>query len=1364
MAVVINEFLASNSDGIRDFSGERHDWIELKNTGTETVDISGWYLTDDAANLSKWQIPATSATQSLAPGGILLVYASDKNGDFSGELHTNFKLAAEGEYLGLVRPDGDTIEHAYEPFPAQLVDVSYGVGKTTSTTVSETLIGASTPVRVISPTEQNAARDDHWREIDFDDSSWLSGTGGVGFDRNGAAPNLAPYIGRTLTVGEMNSVSAAPQYSAYVRYAFNVTNKNELTSLQLALRFDDGFIAYLNGKRVARANFAEDFVYTQPGWNSYAGLQMGTSSTAGNVQRTSEAADVVMFDLTPYLSELVEGTNVLAFHGVNSRSTASSNEHRLDFLIQPVLTASRATASQTGYLTPSPGESNGVTTLGIVADTEFSRNRGLFDAPFQLEITTATPGATVRYTTDGSIPTETHGTIYSAPVTVSTTTTLRAAAFKPGFKATNVDTQTYIFLEDVIHQNESYITQPYATWGHDGPDSGSESGYHLDDEADWEMDPDIVAGNEASVINALRSIPTMSVVMDWDDLFGGTPMPGTPAGTNTVAPVPQGIYIHGRSEERQTSLEYFDPNTDGEQFQVDAAIEIQGHSSPGRWNSDKLSFQVTFKPPFGDPKLEYDLFAGTPDGSKAAKKFDGLILDAMYNYAWHHPNPQQRDYARFVSDQVVADLQNAASGGGPHGKYVHLYLNGLYWGLYNVHERPDDGYAAEYHGGKKDDYFVVKHANQDIDHEFTWVEGGVAAEQDFLALLNAARAVESSPTSIANYQVVESILDIDNYIDYMIVHYYSGNGADWSHNNWYAERNSQGGKWRFHAWDNEHAFPTHDNGDSWNQTSDLTSKDDFESPTEIHQNLMENIEYRLRFADRVQALMYHDGPLTPAAAAAAYQARLTEIDQAIIGESARWGDNRNPNNPYTREDFLRINSDPAGDGRAVLTDFFPVRTNSVLGHFAGAGWIPSLAAPLFSQYGGEIMPGFALSLSKPAGSPAGAVIYYTLDGSDPRDAATNLPSATASQLNGAINLTTGAQIKARIYYNNPGSANDWSPIVDKTFVLDEPMPLRIVELMYNPPGSADDTEYFELLNIGSEPIELAGVQITEFSSGGFTFSSATLLPGERIVVVKDHAAFSAAYPHVTNVAAGTFSGSLANEGELVALRGPLGELLQMFTYGDSNIPGWPTTPDGDGYSLEYMGPLDAGENPLDDAPADPFDDPANWRASMVQNGTPGTAGETSEPDSADFNEDGQVDGRDFLAWQRGFGSTTADRHDGDANQDGFVNGADLEVWQQQYSTAVQFSASISPAVSPLLAAPFWLPTKSEVETTPLAEISMSRDMNDYLLQDRALTAFEPLHAGTEDDFGDIAVYRDGAQSQETVEDQLFGALSDNGLN
>ena len=79
-------------------------------------------------------------------------------------------------------------------------------------------------------------------------------------------------------------------------------------------------------------------------------------------------------------------------------------------------------------------------------------------------------------------------------------------------------------------------------------------------------------------------------------------------------------------------------------------------------------------------------------------------------------------------------------------------------------------------------------------------------------------------------------------------------------------------------------------------------------------------------------------------------ARLNEIDQAIIGESARWGDNRFPNDPYTRQDWLDVNlNDTTGDMKAVVPDFFPVRTGVVLADFAGAGWLQSLVAPVVQQ-------------------------------------------------------------------------------------------------------------------------------------------------------------------------------------------------------------------------------------------------------------------------------------------------------------------------------------------------------------------------------------------------------------------------------
>src|SRR5262245_51403111 len=116
LAVVINEFLASNIAGITDQDGAHSDWVELKNTGAAPVNVGGWYLTDDSLSLTKWQFPSTS----IPAGEYLLVFASEKNRANAGqELHTNFKLASEGGFLALVQSDGTTLASSFNPYPEQ---------------------------------------------------------------------------------------------------------------------------------------------------------------------------------------------------------------------------------------------------------------------------------------------------------------------------------------------------------------------------------------------------------------------------------------------------------------------------------------------------------------------------------------------------------------------------------------------------------------------------------------------------------------------------------------------------------------------------------------------------------------------------------------------------------------------------------------------------------------------------------------------------------------------------------------------------------------------------------------------------------------------------------------------------------------------------------------------------------------------------------------------------------------------------------------------------------------------------------------------------------------------------------------------
>ncbi len=127
----INEFLALNQFGLRDGYGNREDWIEIYNGTGAPRSLAGYYLTDNATVLNKWAFPLTPAAHTIPDGGYLVVFASGKNTTLAGpEYHTNFQIAAAGEYLALTKDDGMggyTVVHEFAPaFPPQRADFSYG--------------------------------------------------------------------------------------------------------------------------------------------------------------------------------------------------------------------------------------------------------------------------------------------------------------------------------------------------------------------------------------------------------------------------------------------------------------------------------------------------------------------------------------------------------------------------------------------------------------------------------------------------------------------------------------------------------------------------------------------------------------------------------------------------------------------------------------------------------------------------------------------------------------------------------------------------------------------------------------------------------------------------------------------------------------------------------------------------------------------------------------------------------------------------------------------------------------------------------------------------------------------------------------
>ncbi|RIK71935.1 MAG: hypothetical protein DCC67_19955, partial [Planctomycetota bacterium] len=176
-------------------------------------------------------------------------FASGKDKAIAGgELHTNFKLEKDGEFLALVYDDpvaGPSIVHEFDPFPAQQPDVSYGFEQPYQ---DVQLVSAASAAEVLVPSEANGgdALDGTWTQDGFDATGWIGGTGGIGWDESG---DYDPLIG-TDVQGEMDGANA----TAFVRYPFGGVDPASVHSLRLGIDYDDGFVAYLNGTEIARRN------------------------------------------------------------------------------------------------------------------------------------------------------------------------------------------------------------------------------------------------------------------------------------------------------------------------------------------------------------------------------------------------------------------------------------------------------------------------------------------------------------------------------------------------------------------------------------------------------------------------------------------------------------------------------------------------------------------------------------------------------------------------------------------------------------------------------------------------------------------------------------------------------------------------------------------------------------------------------------------------------------------------------------------------------------------------------------------------------------------------------------------------------
>jgi len=982
-----------------------------------------------------------------------------------------------------------------------------------------------------------------------------------------AAMNLGADLATTVNLGALIQTDVKAQMldvntSAYVRTPFNVAAPLDIDQLMLRISYEDGFIAYLDGNEIARRNAP-----TAATWNS----------SATTDRPAQDALSFEEIDVSAFMGNLTVGSHILAIQGLND--DVSSPE----FLVLPELVGTNTTGESVRYYdTPTPGSANVGGFLGLVEDTKFSNGRGYYSSPLNVDITSDSPGASIVYTTDGSEPTLTNGTIVAAAsenttpvatVPITTTTTLRAAAFKANHLATDVDTHTYIFLDDVLIQDGAGLP---TSWG---PKT-----------ADYELDQQLIGPGgvyENTIKDDLLALPTVSIVMDVDDLWG-----------------PSGIYSNSRQRgsawERTTSFEFFDP-AGGSDIQVNAGVRIHGGGSRGSW-IPKHSLRLLFKSEHGPSTLQFPLFPGSD-----VETFDVIVLDARYNQSWlwaHHSVPDGpttgagRQYAQYLRDQWAWDTMESMGHVTPHARPVHMYLNGLYWGLHIVHERPDAGFAAAEFGGEKDDYDGVKGIGPEQGSGGFEVNNGDGVA--FTAMMGIVN--DSGRTGDQRFDDVQQYLDMDHFVDFILLQIYTGN-TDIRERNWWATRNREpGGQFHFYPWDSEYML--------LQLTDDVSDFNFANSPWRIHQQLRASAKYSQKFADHVQRHMFHNGLLTPPEVDARWMARAAEVDRAVAAESVRWGDHRLDNQndgittgpvfTYTRENHWLAEQD------RLRTQIFPNRTNVAFAQISADGLFPNVDAPTFEidgamHFGGNVNAGAQLSILNP-NSPLVGVIYYTIDGSDPHNF--NEPTGI-SQL--AIPFTSDIQTDQTTLINSRiKDGNTWSALGQARFVVDVPQHqvLRISELHYHPedptptelataPGTTeDDFEFVEIRNIGNQTISLDGVRFTD--GVGFDFSNSAITSlgaGQWVLVVSNQAAFEARYGAGLPVAGQPTAGKFSDMGEHVQLVDSDGVAIHDFTYDDQSP--WPTAADGNGPSLVV---IDVNGN---------YNDPSNWQLSTTSGGTPG---------------------------------------------------------------------------------------------------------------------------------------------------------------
>ena len=470
------------------------------------------------------------------------------------------------------------------------------------------------------------------------------------------------------------------------------------------------------------------------------------------------------------------------------------------------------------FVTPTPGEANRGEMLGQVADTRFSHARGLHRQPFDLTIECRTPESEIRYTLDGSLPRKDHGEIYSRPIPITNTAIVRAAAFHPGFRPSNVDTLTFLFPA--------------------GSEKPSQSASD--------------AKNPLPRMEALTRLPVVSLVLDPADLWD--PTRGLQANPTET----------GSAWERVASMEWIESGFSGNRSKDRAAqcgIRIQSPSTKPTSAETKQSFRILFRDLHGTPEWSGHLL-----GPTGPKRFKTLLLNAGFPAAGSEDRTDGR--RDLVQDALLRETLQAMDQLAPVGRFVHLLLNGRYWGVYDLRERTDSHFLAARLGGKPSSYEIRSPEKEPSEPDASWTRMNELCRQGL-----------SDPE---RYREMATLVDLEGLADFVLLNTHTSGRDELLKTGWMAGRRTvpREGSWMFLPADRHSS-----DGVSGERDEDT----DF-TPATLLDALRAQPEFIRLLEARTRRHLAPGGALSPETLQARRSDLLQTLGPALEAEAVRWGD------------------------------------------------------------------------------------------------------------------------------------------------------------------------------------------------------------------------------------------------------------------------------------------------------------------------------------------------------------------------------------------------------------------------------------------------------------------------------------------